>query len=232
MSAIAGSVSLASTSKARGLGFKQSAPMGQRCTAATAVPAQPKKAQRGALKVVAGNTNEGGLFAPIVIVARNIIGTKQFNQIRGKAIALHSQVRDASRPTSPHLFPPRGRHFFPQRLCCLREWIYREKWQKMWQACGPHALLGAARSALLVRADPFLTWRFLRLDRRSSPSSARRSAPTARCARTSSASPRTTAAALGSSRKQLFSQAIGVFRGKNLFSWRAPQIYFSYFLAD
>lgn len=43
--------------------------------------------------MVAGNTNEGGLFAPIVVVARNIIGVKRFNQIRGKAIALHSQVR-------------------------------------------------------------------------------------------------------------------------------------------
>nr|BAE00073.1 PGR5 [Portulaca oleracea] len=37
--------------------------------------------------------NEGkGLFAPIVVVAKNVIGQKRFNQIRGKAIALHSQV--------------------------------------------------------------------------------------------------------------------------------------------
>ena len=57
------------------------------------MPAQPcARTERGALKVVAGNTNEGGLFAPIVVVARNIIGVKRFNQIRGKAIALHSQV--------------------------------------------------------------------------------------------------------------------------------------------
>ncbi|XP_047313487.1 protein PROTON GRADIENT REGULATION 5, chloroplastic [Impatiens glandulifera] len=39
------------------------------------------------------NVNEGkGIFAPAVVVARNIIGKKQFNQLRGKAIALHSQV--------------------------------------------------------------------------------------------------------------------------------------------
>uniref|UniRef100_A0A0F7GZB5 Proton gradient regulation 5 n=1 Tax=Acorus calamus var. americanus TaxID=263995 RepID=A0A0F7GZB5_ACOCI len=39
------------------------------------------------------NVNEGkGLFAPIVVVARNVIGPKRFNQFRGKAIALHSQV--------------------------------------------------------------------------------------------------------------------------------------------
>lgn len=99
MSALAaGSVSLAATSnKARGLGFKSSAPMGTRMCSAAAVPVQPKKAPRGALKVVAGNTNEGGLFAPVVIVARNIIGVKPFNQIRGKAIALHSQVRAGHR---------------------------------------------------------------------------------------------------------------------------------------
>lgn len=33
-----------------------------------------------------------GLFAPLVVIARNLIGKKQFNQLRGKAIALHSQV--------------------------------------------------------------------------------------------------------------------------------------------
>ncbi|CAI9776927.1 unnamed protein product [Fraxinus pennsylvanica] len=39
------------------------------------------------------NVNEGkGLFAPIVVITRNIIGKKRFNQLRGKAIALHSQV--------------------------------------------------------------------------------------------------------------------------------------------
>jgi hypothetical protein len=40
-----------------------------------------------------GNVNAGkGLFAPLVVVARNIVGRKRFNQLRGKAIALHSQV--------------------------------------------------------------------------------------------------------------------------------------------
>ena len=39
------------------------------------------------------NVNEGkGLFAPAVVVTRNVIGKKRFNQLRGKAIALHSQV--------------------------------------------------------------------------------------------------------------------------------------------
>ncbi|XP_051128142.1 protein PROTON GRADIENT REGULATION 5, chloroplastic isoform X2 [Andrographis paniculata] len=39
-----------------------------------------------------GNINEGkGVFAPLVVITRNIVGKKRFNQIRGKAIALHSQ---------------------------------------------------------------------------------------------------------------------------------------------
>ena len=32
------------------------------------------------------------MFAPIVIATRKFIGKKQFNQIRGKAIALHSKT--------------------------------------------------------------------------------------------------------------------------------------------
>ncbi|XP_024985107.1 protein PROTON GRADIENT REGULATION 5, chloroplastic-like isoform X2 [Cynara cardunculus var. scolymus] len=40
-----------------------------------------------------GNVNEGkGLFARVVVVTRNIVGKKRFNQLRGKAIALHSQA--------------------------------------------------------------------------------------------------------------------------------------------
>ena len=32
------------------------------------------------------------MFAPIVILVRNRLGKVKFNQLRGKAIALHSQV--------------------------------------------------------------------------------------------------------------------------------------------
>nr|BBM34150.1 proton gradient regulation 5 [Flaveria bidentis] len=40
-----------------------------------------------------GNVNDGkGVFAPLVVFTRNIVGKKRFNQLRGKAIALHSQV--------------------------------------------------------------------------------------------------------------------------------------------
>nr|CAD1830889.1 unnamed protein product [Ananas comosus var. bracteatus] len=41
-----------------------------------------------------GNVNEGkGLFAPIVVLVRNVVGRKRFNQLRGKVIALHSQYK-------------------------------------------------------------------------------------------------------------------------------------------
>ncbi|CAL6329507.1 unnamed protein product [Bathycoccus prasinos] len=49
--------------------------------------------KRNAVKIVSmGNVNEGGVFAPLVVAIRPIIGVKRFNQLRGKAISLHSQV--------------------------------------------------------------------------------------------------------------------------------------------
>ncbi|KAK9665779.1 hypothetical protein RND81_14G135600 [Saponaria officinalis] len=52
------------------------------------VPRKPIRAQP-----MMKNVNEGkGLFAPLVVVTRDIVGKKRFNQLRGKAIALHSQV--------------------------------------------------------------------------------------------------------------------------------------------
>ncbi|GLJ38831.1 hypothetical protein SUGI_0791370 [Cryptomeria japonica] len=45
------------------------------------------------VKPLMKNVNEGkGLFAPVVVVVRNVVGKKTFNSLRGKAIALHSQV--------------------------------------------------------------------------------------------------------------------------------------------
>lgn len=38
-----------------------------------------------------GNKGATGPFAPLVVVVRNIVGEKEFNKIRGKAISLHSQ---------------------------------------------------------------------------------------------------------------------------------------------
>ncbi|CAA2994925.1 PROTON GRADIENT REGULATION 5, chloroplastic-like [Olea europaea subsp. europaea] len=45
------------------------------------------------LRLMMRNVNEGkGVFAPVVVVTRNVIGKKTFNQLRGKAIAFLSQV--------------------------------------------------------------------------------------------------------------------------------------------
>ena len=38
-----------------------------------------------------GNPGDRGPFAPIVKYLRGIVGKKQFNKLRGKAISLHSQ---------------------------------------------------------------------------------------------------------------------------------------------
>ena len=60
---------------------------------AKSVPSQVRVARPIRSQPMMKNVNEGkGLFAPLVLVARDIIGKKRFNQLRGKAIALHSQV--------------------------------------------------------------------------------------------------------------------------------------------
>ncbi|KAE8811282.1 proton gradient regulation 5 [Hordeum vulgare] len=64
------------------------------CSAlAMSVSARPRSARPLRTPARMGNVNEGkGIFAPLVVVVRNIVGRKRFNQLRGKAIALHSQV--------------------------------------------------------------------------------------------------------------------------------------------
>ncbi|GMH38585.1 hypothetical protein BSKO_06469 [Bryopsis sp. KO-2023] len=39
-----------------------------------------------------GNKATTGPFAPLVRVARDVVGKKKFNQLRGKAISIHSNV--------------------------------------------------------------------------------------------------------------------------------------------
>lgn len=48
--------------------------------------------RKTAVHIVAGNKGSTGPFAPIVRITRDIVGTKEFNKLRGKAISLHSQV--------------------------------------------------------------------------------------------------------------------------------------------
>ncbi|XP_077249498.1 proton gradient regulation 5 [Tasmannia lanceolata] len=60
---------------------------------AKSVPTWVRVAKPTRSNPVMKNVNEGkGLFAPLVVITRNVIGKKRFNQLRGKAIALHSQV--------------------------------------------------------------------------------------------------------------------------------------------
>ncbi|KAA3467919.1 protein PROTON GRADIENT REGULATION 5, chloroplastic-like isoform X1 [Gossypium australe] len=57
------------------------------------IPSQVRVGKPVRSKPMMKNVNEGkGLFAPLVVLTRQIIGKKRFNQLRGKAIALHSQV--------------------------------------------------------------------------------------------------------------------------------------------
>ncbi|KAK8527685.1 hypothetical protein V6N13_085493 [Hibiscus sabdariffa] len=60
---------------------------------ANSVPSHVRVGKPVRATPVMKNVNEGkGLFAPLVILTRQIIGKKRFNQLRGKAIALHSQI--------------------------------------------------------------------------------------------------------------------------------------------
>ncbi|XP_022942098.1 protein PROTON GRADIENT REGULATION 5, chloroplastic-like [Cucurbita moschata] len=60
---------------------------------AKSVPEVVRVAKPVRFRPMMKNVNEGkGVFAPAVVLARNIIGKKRFNQLRGKAIALHSQI--------------------------------------------------------------------------------------------------------------------------------------------
>ncbi|CAJ1945194.1 unnamed protein product [Cylindrotheca closterium] len=59
-------------------------------------PKKPKKPS--------GGHGEGGLFSPVVKLAKNVIGEERLNKVRGKAIGLHSDViRDLSKPRIPNL---------------------------------------------------------------------------------------------------------------------------------
>jgi hypothetical protein len=47
----------------------------------------------GVVDVEAANKNDCGPFAPLVKLGKLTLGEKKLNNIRGKAISLHSQVR-------------------------------------------------------------------------------------------------------------------------------------------
>lgn len=51
-----------------------------------------QRSGRRTTTIAAGKGKSSGPFSPIVVVVRDRIGTKKFNQLRGQAISLHSQV--------------------------------------------------------------------------------------------------------------------------------------------
>ncbi|KAK3283859.1 Protein PROTON GRADIENT REGULATION 5, chloroplastic [Cymbomonas tetramitiformis] len=61
--------------------------------ASTRVSAMPRTAYvaRKTQTTVAGQS-DSGTFAPIMRVARDVLGKKEFNKLRGKGIQIHSQV--------------------------------------------------------------------------------------------------------------------------------------------
>lgn len=60
----------------------------------SAMPEQPAAPAKKAAptKKAAGGHGKSGIFAPVVVLAKNIVGEEELNKIRGKAIGLHSKV--------------------------------------------------------------------------------------------------------------------------------------------
>lgn len=77
-----------------------------RISAAAARAALVRKAPTARDAVAFANNATTGPFAPMVRVTRNVVGQKDFNKFRGKAISVHSQVR-ARRSAVPGSARPR-----------------------------------------------------------------------------------------------------------------------------
>ncbi|KAL3918436.1 MAG: hypothetical protein SGILL_004235 [Bacillariaceae sp.] len=58
----------------------------QQAAPAPVAPKAPKK------KLAKKSSHKEGIFSPAVLLAKNVLGDKQLNEIRGKAIGLHSDV--------------------------------------------------------------------------------------------------------------------------------------------
>ena len=55
-------------------------------------PVQPPPTKKAAAPKKKGNPHKEGVFSPIVIAAGSILGEEQLNKIRGKVIAIHSDL--------------------------------------------------------------------------------------------------------------------------------------------
>lgn len=66
--------------------------------------AAPKKAAAAAAPKKKGNPHKEGVFSPIVIAAGAVLGQEQLNKIRGKVIAIHSDLIKSFVETSDSAF--------------------------------------------------------------------------------------------------------------------------------
>ena len=75
-------------------GFAGTSSSSRPCVAAQRPSLRPARPTAGRTAVImAGNSATSGPFAPLVRATRGVVGQKDFNKFRGKAISLHSQVR-------------------------------------------------------------------------------------------------------------------------------------------
>eukprot|EP00980_Cylindrotheca_fusiformis_P004835 scaffold1034_cov127-Cylindrotheca_fusiformis.AAC.16 len=56
------------------------------------VQEKPEPVKKAAKKPAAGGHKKDGPFAPVVLLAKNVLGDEQLNKVRAKAIGLHSDV--------------------------------------------------------------------------------------------------------------------------------------------
>jgi len=61
-------------------------------SAASIQPKQKKNSASSQKKPAAGGHGKEGVFSPLVKTAKNVLGEKELNQVRAKAIGLHSDV--------------------------------------------------------------------------------------------------------------------------------------------
>lgn len=62
------------------------------CTSALVMPVAPRAVATRSSAITMGNNAPDGPFTPIVLAGKVVLGEKFFNKIRGKGIAIHSQI--------------------------------------------------------------------------------------------------------------------------------------------
>jgi len=58
-------------------------------------PARVSRAPARSSVTMMGKMAKFGIFSPVVLAAKNLLGEKELNKLRGQGITLHSQVHDS-----------------------------------------------------------------------------------------------------------------------------------------